>query len=81
MNYRYLSIVGGRLVKFRPGMPHNRTVPSSAAHAISRKRRHIREAADEEQRVKMQARRRTYLSLAAPHICQNPFLRRKNVEN
>ena len=64
MNYQSLSIVGGRLVNFRPGMPHNQTVPSSAAHAISRKRSHIREAADEEQHVKMQARRRTYPS---PH--------------
>lgn len=79
MNYRYLSIVDGRLVKFRPGMPHNRTVPSSAAHAISRKRRHIREAADGAAR--QNAGEAKDLSLAAPHICQNPFLRRKNVEN
>ena len=57
MNYRFPWIVGGCLVKFRPGMPHNRTVPSSASHPISRERRHIRDAADEEQPVKMQARR------------------------
>ena len=57
MNYRCPWIVGGWLVKFRPGMPHNRTVLFSAAHAISRERHHIREAADEEQHVKKQARR------------------------
>ena len=59
MNYRCPWIVGGWLVKFRPGMFHNRTVPSSAAHAISRERRHTRDAADEEQPIKKQARRRT----------------------
>lgn len=64
MNYRFPWIVGGCLVKFRPGMSYNRTVPSSAAHALSRERHHIRDAADEEQHVKMQARRRTYPS---PH--------------
>ena len=76
MNYRFPWIVGGCLVKFRPGMSHNRTVPSSAAHAISRERRHIRDASSTSK-----CRRGEDLSRAAPHICQKPFLRRKNVEN
>lgn len=57
MNYRFPWIAGGWLVKFRLGMSYKRTVPSSAAHAISRERHHIRDAADAERHVKKQARR------------------------